>query len=208
MTILALIKELLSELVNLVRGINSSRDKSNFRGDIMYIVKADHPEIGFNLTFKVTDSEGNIVPDDSLIVMVESDNEDAVDITVDETGKAGTVMFGNPGLANVNATVESKEGVLLLNRVLTTEVGESGSHTDIGWKKITDRIAAELGKRDLVAILWGKQAQELAPFFRLKVEGVHPSPLSAYKGFFGSRPFSRVNEILIAEGKSPIDWSL
>lgn len=79
----------------------------------MYIVKADHPEIGFNLTFKVTDSEGNVVPDDSLIVMVESDNEDAVDITVDETGKAGTVMFGNPGLANVNATVESKEGVLL-----------------------------------------------------------------------------------------------
>ena len=102
MTILALIKELLSELVGLVRGINSSRDKSNFRGDIMYIVKADHPEIGFNLSFTVTDSEGN-----------ESDNEDAVDITVDETGRAGTVMFGNPGLANVNATVESEEGVLL-----------------------------------------------------------------------------------------------
>jgi hypothetical protein len=113
MTILALIKELLSELVGLVRGINSSRDKSNFRGDIMYIVKADHPEIGFNLSFTVTDSEGNVVPDSSLIVMVESDNEDAVDITVDETGRAGTVMFGNPGLANVNATVESEEGVLL-----------------------------------------------------------------------------------------------
>jgi len=102
----------------------------------------------------------------------------------------------------------SANGVLLLNRILSTKVGESGSHTDIGWKKITNHIASELGKRDLVAVLWGKQAQELAPFFRFKVEGVHPSPLSAYKGFFGSRPFSRVNEILIAEGKTPIDWSL
>jgi uracil-DNA glycosylase len=102
----------------------------------------------------------------------------------------------------------SANGVLLLNRILTTKIAESGNHADIGWRKITDHIASELGKRDLVAILWGKQAQELAPFFRLKVEGVHPSPLSAYKGFFGSRPFSRVNEILIAEGKTPIDWSL
>ena len=116
--------------------------------------------------------------------------------------------LGIPIPKNGDLSPWSEKGVLLLNRVLTTVVGESGSHTDIGWKKITDRIAAELGKRDLVAILWGKQAQELAPFFRLKVEGVHPSPLSAYKGFFGSRPFSRVNEILIAEGKSPIDWSL
>ena len=116
--------------------------------------------------------------------------------------------LGIPIPKNGDLSPWSEKGVLLLNRILTTEVGESGSHTDIGWKKITDRIAAELGKRDLVAILWGKQAQELAPFFRLKVEGVHPSPLSAYKGFFGSRPFSRVNEILIAEGKSPIDWSL
>jgi uracil-DNA glycosylase len=102
----------------------------------------------------------------------------------------------------------SANGVLLLNRILSTKVGESGSHADIGWKKITDHIASELGKRDLVAVLWGRHALELAPLFRLKVEGVHPSPLSAYKGFFGSRPFSRVNEILIAEGKKPVDWSL
>jgi uracil-DNA glycosylase len=102
----------------------------------------------------------------------------------------------------------SANGVLLLNRILSTKVGESGSHADIGWKKITNHIASELGKRDLVAVLWGRHALELAPLFRLKVEGVHPSPLSAYKGFFGSRPFSRVNEILIAEGKKPVDWSL
>ena len=115
---------------------------------------------------------------------------------------------GVPLPKNGDLSPWSGNGVLLLNRILTTKIGESGSHADIGWRKITDHIASELGKRDLVAILWGKQAQELAPFFRLKVEGVHPSPLSAYKGFFGSRPFSRVNEILIAEGKTPIDWSL
>ena len=115
---------------------------------------------------------------------------------------------GVPLPKNGDLSPWSGNGVLLLNRILTTKIGESGSHADIGWKKITDHIASELGNRDLVAILWGKQAQELAPFFRFKVEGVHPSPLSAYKGFFGSRPFSRVNEILIAEGKTPIDWSL
>jgi uracil-DNA glycosylase len=116
--------------------------------------------------------------------------------------------LGIPIPKNGDLSSWSKEGVLLLNRILSTKVGESGSHADIGWKKITNHIASELGKRDLVAVLWGRHALELAPLFRLKVEGVHPSPLSAYKGFFGSRPFSRVNEILIAEGKKPVDWSL
>jgi uracil-DNA glycosylase len=102
----------------------------------------------------------------------------------------------------------SKEGVLLLNRVLTTRVGESNAHIGLGWQKVTDHIARELGKRPLVAILWGRFAQELAPYFPLRVESVHPSPLSAYRGFFGSRPFSRVNEMLTSKGIQPIDWSL
>jgi uracil-DNA glycosylase len=102
----------------------------------------------------------------------------------------------------------SKSGVLLLNRVLTTRLGESNSHREIGWQEVTDRIAAELGKRDVVAILWGKQAQELSKFFNYSVESVHPSPLSAYRGFFGSKPFSRVNEILQSMGRKEIDWSL
>ena len=73
----------------------------------------------------------------------------------------------------------SKEGVLLLNRVLTTRVGESNAHIGLGWQKVTDHIARELGKRPLVAILWGRFAQELAPYFPLRVESVHPSQLSA-----------------------------
>jgi uracil-DNA glycosylase len=99
-------------------------------------------------------------------------------------------------------------GVLLLNRVLTTRVGESDAHKSIGWQAVTDHIASELGKRGVVAVLWGNQAQELAQYFSNTVESVHPSPLSAHRGFFGSKPFSRVNEILSAIEGKPIDWSL
>jgi uracil-DNA glycosylase len=102
----------------------------------------------------------------------------------------------------------SNEGVLLLNRVLTTRQGESNAHEKIGWQRVTDHIASELGKRDVVAVLWGRQAQELSKFFTFKVEGVHPSPLSAYRGFFGSKPFAEVNQLLIAQGREPIDWKL
>jgi uracil-DNA glycosylase len=102
----------------------------------------------------------------------------------------------------------SNEGVLLLNRVLTTRQGESNAHEKIGWQRVTDHIASELGKRDVVAVLWGRQAQELSGFFSYKVESVHPSPLSAYRGFFGSKPFSKVNQILLSQGREPIDWKL
>ena len=102
----------------------------------------------------------------------------------------------------------SKNGVMLLNRVLTTRVSESNAHRGLGWEKITTKVAEELGKRDVVAILWGAQAQELAHFFTYRVVGVHPSPLSAYRGFFGSKPFSRVNELLLFTHREPIDWSL
>ena len=102
----------------------------------------------------------------------------------------------------------SNEGVLLLNRVLTTRQGESNAHEKIGWQRVTDHIASELGKRDVVAVLWGRQAQELSKFFTFKIEGVHPSPLSAYRGFFGSKPFAQVNQLLIAQGREPIDWKL
>jgi uracil-DNA glycosylase len=101
-----------------------------------------------------------------------------------------------------------KSGVLLLNRVLTTRLGESDAHKNVGWQEVTDHIAAELGRRDVVAILWGSQARELSKFFRYSVTSVHPSPLSAYRGFFGSKPFSQVNEILTRTGRTPINWSL
>ena len=100
------------------------------------------------------------------------------------------------------------QGVLLVNRVLTTKTGTSLAHSDIGWQKITEAVASELGKNDVVAILWGKNAGELSGLFRpeWRIESVHPSPLSAYRGFFGSKPFSRCNEILREHHKNPIRW--
>jgi uracil-DNA glycosylase len=102
----------------------------------------------------------------------------------------------------------SERGVLLLNRVLTTEVGESNSHAGIGWQSVTDHVCRELGNHNLVAILWGKSAAELSRFFTYSIIGVHPSPLSAHRGFFGSRPFSTANEMLVNLGIEPIDWRL
>ena len=100
------------------------------------------------------------------------------------------------------------QGVLLVNRVLTTETGTSFAHAKFGWQQITNSVAQELGKHEVVAILWGKSAGELAPYFRPEwcIESVHPSPLSAYRGFFGSKPFTRCNEILIRSDQSPIEW--
>jgi len=102
----------------------------------------------------------------------------------------------------------SEQGVLLLNRVLTTQQGQSNAHTSLGWQEVTSAIAAELGRRGVMAILWGAKAQELKDFFPHSVLGVHPSPLSAYRGFFGSKPFSSVNSLMEQLGHRPIDWSL
>ena len=101
-----------------------------------------------------------------------------------------------------------EQGVLLINRILSTTVGSSMGHSSIGWQEITNAVDAELGKRNVVAILWGKYAGELSPYFRQDwiIQSVHPSPLSAYRGFFGSKPFSSSNQILIKNGMLPIDW--
>lgn len=100
------------------------------------------------------------------------------------------------------------QGVLLVNRVLSTEVGRSLAHTDFGWEEVTQSIAQELGKREVVAILWGKNAGELSSLFppERRIESVHPSPLSAYRGFFGSKPFSRCNQILLSNNQNVINW--
>lgn len=100
------------------------------------------------------------------------------------------------------------QGVLLVNRVLSTEVGTSLAHSDFGWQEVTQSIAQELGKREVVAILWGKNAGELSSFFpaERRIESVHPSPLSAYRGFFGSKPFSRCNQILLSNNQNVINW--
>ena len=105
-----------------------------------------------------------------------------------------------------------EQGVLLLNRVLTVRPGAPGSHRGKGWEAITQRAIEALVARGgpLVAILWGRDAQTLIPMLGTVpyVASAHPSPMSASAGFFGSRPFSRVNEALRAQGAEPIDWDL
>lgn len=109
-------------------------------------------------------------------------------------------------------TAWSAQGVMLLNRCLTVRPGAAASHRKKGWEKITDRAIAALVERDapLVAILWGRDAQSLAPQLGSlpRIESAHPSPLSASRGFFGSRPFSRANAALGQQGASQVDWRL
>jgi uracil-DNA glycosylase len=102
----------------------------------------------------------------------------------------------------------SNQGVMLINRTLTTHSGISLAHRKFGWELITETVARVLGQRDVVAVLWGSSAIELKPYFRedLVVSSVHPSPLSAYRGFFGSKPFSQVNSKLMANGIDAITW--
>ncbi|MDN5892579.1 MAG: uracil-DNA glycosylase [Nocardioides sp.] len=109
-------------------------------------------------------------------------------------------------------TAWADQGVMLLNRVLTVRPGEPASHRGRGWEQITQCAIAALGRRGgpLAPILWGRDAQTLKPTLGSVpwVESAHPSPLSARRGFFGSRPFSRVNRLLEEQGGGPVDWSL
>ena len=104
-------------------------------------------------------------------------------------------------------TYLSSQGVMLLNRGLTLDLRSKTSH--LLWHQFTDEVAQVLAKLGAVGVFWGKQAQELARFFpeNKRIVGVHPSPLSAYRGFFGSKPFSAVNKILQSENKKPIAWT-
>jgi uracil-DNA glycosylase len=106
----------------------------------------------------------------------------------------------------------SDQGVLLLNRVLTVRAGDAGSHRGKGWEAVTDQAVRALVGRGtpLVAVLWGAQAASVRPLLgdTPVVASAHPSPLSASRGFFGSRPFSQVNALLEEQGATPVDWSL
>jgi uracil-DNA glycosylase len=106
----------------------------------------------------------------------------------------------------------AEQGVMLLNRHLTTGLGSAGSHIGLGWQEFTDaavRALAQHHGRDLVAVLWGNQARTAQPLLGAAqiVASAHPSPLSAHRGFFGSKPFSQVNQALEKVGREPIDWS-
>lgn len=106
----------------------------------------------------------------------------------------------------------SRQGVMLLNRVLTVQPGAPASHKGWGWETVTQRAIEALVERQapLVAILWGRPAQSLTPMLGATpiLASPHPSPLSASRGFFGSRPFSRANELLAEQGATPVDWRL
>ena len=108
---------------------------------------------------------------------------------------------------NGDLTYLSSQGVMLLNRGLSLELASKKVHPL--WYQFTDEVAQVLGSMGVVGIFWGNQAQELARFFpeNKRIVGVHPSPLSAYRGFFGSKPFSAANKILLSENKKPIVWT-
>jgi len=122
--------------------------------------------------------------------------------------------LGYPAPSSGDLTPWSQQGVMLLNRVLTVRPGTPASHRGKGWEAVTECAIRALVARaqPFVAVLWGRDAVTLKPMLTgehcLTIESAHPSPLSASRGFFGSRPFSRANELLVQMGAQPIDWRL
>lgn len=120
--------------------------------------------------------------------------------------------LGHPTPSNGDLTPWAEQGVLLLNRSLTVQPHKSNSHQGKGWEQVTEQAIKALAARGgpLVAILWGRNARNLRPMLGDVpcIESAHPSPLSARNGFFGSRPFSRANQLLVQQGAEPLDWKL
>jgi uracil-DNA glycosylase len=113
-----------------------------------------------------------------------------------------------------NLSSWSEQGVVLMNSVLTVPDGQPGGHKNVGWTEVTDRIIGALSERNtgMVFLLWGNYAQGKMPLIdknrHLVIASAHPSPFSARRGFFGSKPFSRTNEWLQSTGRAPINWAL
>lgn len=120
--------------------------------------------------------------------------------------------LGVPPPPNGDLTPWTRRGVLLLNRCLTVAPRHPASHRGKGWEEVTEQAIRALAARGtpMAAILWGRDARNLRPMLNPVpcVESAHPSPMSATRGFFGSRPFSKVNELLVRQGAEPVDWSL
>ncbi len=120
--------------------------------------------------------------------------------------------LGHPPPSNGDLTPWTGQGVLLLNRALTTAPGKPAAHRGKGWEEVTEQAIRALVARGtpLVSILWGRDARNLRPLLGSlpAIESAHPSPMSADRGFFGSRPFSRANDLLVQQGAQPVDWRL
>jgi uracil-DNA glycosylase len=120
--------------------------------------------------------------------------------------------LGYPAPSTGDLTPWTERGVLLLNRVLTVAPRKPGAHRGKGWEAVTEQAIRALAARGtpLVAILWGRDARNLAPLLAdvPRIESAHPSPMSAHNGFFGSRPFSRASQLLERQGAAPVDWKL
>ncbi|WP_343534017.1 uracil-DNA glycosylase [Pedobacter sp.] len=120
--------------------------------------------------------------------------------------------FKIPGHGELTSWAD--QGVLLLNATLTVRAHTAGSHQNKGWEQFTDKVIAELSakRKGLVFILWGNYAKQKEALIdqskHFIIKSAHPSPFSAYNGFFGSKPFSKTNDILVKEGKAPIDWQI
>lgn len=124
--------------------------------------------------------------------------------------------LGVPAAKSGDLTSWVQQGVFLLNTVLSVRAHAANSHKDFGWQSFTDAVIAALAElpQPVAFVLWGTQAQkkaalvEKSPYPRLVLQSPHPSPLSAYRGFFGSRPFSQINAFLVSYGFSPVDWKI
>ena len=125
-----------------------------------------------------------------------------------------TELKDDLGIVKTNNELDSwaRQGVLLLNATLTVRAHEPNSHKDLGWEKFTDFIIKEISdkKENVVFVLWGAFAQKKASLIdetkHFIIQSAHPSPFSVYRGFYGSRPFSKINDYLKLKGKKPIDW--
>lgn len=118
--------------------------------------------------------------------------------------------LGLPRPVSADLSPWADAGVMLLNRVLTVSEGAPNSHRGHGWEELTGAVVTHLAQRPMVAVLWGKQAQTIAGVVGRDrcILSPHPSPLSAYRGFFGSQPFTRTNTLLEQQGAEPVDWDL
>ena len=166
--------------------------------EVKVVILGQDPYHNFNqadgLAFSVSNFQS--LPPSLINIFIEIEND--LNIKIEKKGD----------LENI-----AKQGVLLLNSILTVEKNNPGSHKNIGWEKLTDIIISSLSLiGNIVFILWGNFAKKKSNLIdnniNLVINSSHPSPFSAHKGFFGSKPFSKCNDYLISKGKEPIEWNL